>query len=116
MNTATTATQNVLMHHLTAFGENNLDEILLDYSEESLILTDQGKIQGLNNIRQLFEAMFILIPSGATFEIKSLTISDCVAQIIWSSQSSTAEIPFGSDTFLIEDEKIKVHTIATLLV
>jgi ketosteroid isomerase-like protein len=116
MNSAAIATQNVLMHHLTAFGENNIDEILLDYTEASLILTDQGKIQGLSNIRQLFEAMFRLIPSGATFEMKTLTISDRVAHIIWSSQSSMAEIPFGSDTFLIEDHKIKVHTIATLVV
>ena len=116
MDTAATATQNILMHHLTAFSENNLEEILLDYTDESLILTDQGEIQGLNNICLLFETMFRLIPPGSTFEIKALTISDRVAHIIWSSQSPMANISFGSDTFLIEEEKIKVHTIATLIV
>jgi hypothetical protein len=32
----------VLMHHLTAFGNNNLEEIMLDYTEDSVVLTAEG--------------------------------------------------------------------------
>jgi ketosteroid isomerase-like protein len=116
MNTVEIATKKVLMQHLTAFGNNNLDEIMLDYTEESTLLCDKGTLKGLDKIRQLFEEMFSLIPSGSEFEMKQLTISDKVAHIIWTSKSVISEIPFGTDTFLIEDDKIKVHTVAALVI
>lgn len=45
MNTVEIATKKVLMHHLTAFGNNNLDEIMLDYTEESTLLCDKMNIK-----------------------------------------------------------------------
>lgn len=112
MNPIETVTNTVLMHHLTAFGDNNLDEIMLDYTEESIVLTDNGALNGLEKIRQFFKEMFALIPTGSHFEMKQLTISGTAAHIIWASRSATADIPFGTDTFIIENEKIKVHTVS----
>jgi ketosteroid isomerase-like protein len=116
MNTVEIATKKVLMHHLTSFGNNNLEEIMLDYTEESILLCNKGTLKGLDKIRQFLKEMFNLIPSGSEFEMKQLTISDKVAHIIWTSKSAIAEIPFGTDTFLIEDDKIKVHTVAALVI
>ena len=116
MNTVEIATKAVLMHHLTAFGDNNLDEIMLDYTEQSTLLCDKGALKGLDTIRQFLEEMFRLIPSGSEFQMKQLTISQQSAHIIWISKSVIAEIPFGTDTFLIEDDKIKVHTVAALVI
>lgn len=115
MNTVEIATKEVLMHHLTAFGNNNLDGIMLDYSAQSTLLTDKGAITGLDTIRQFFEEMFALIPTGSHFEMKQLTISNNVAHIIWVSKSATAYIPFGTDTFVIENGKIIMHTVCALI-
>lgn len=115
MHTLETATNNILTHHLTAFGNNNLDEIMLDYTAQSMVLTNNGTIKGLEGIRYFFETMFKLIPTGAHFEMKQLTIGNNIAHIIWASTSATADIPFGTDTFVIENEKIKVHTVATFI-
>ena len=115
MNAIETATSNILTHHLAAFGDNNLDDIMLDYTEQSTVLTDKGAINGLDEIRQFFKMMFALIPTGSHFEIKPLTVSDKAAQIIWSSKSTTADILFGTDTFLIENDKIRVHTVAAFI-
>lgn len=114
MNTIETATKQVLMHHLTAFGNNNLDEIMLDYTEHSVLLTDKGILKGLELIRSFFMEMFTAIPTGSFFEMKQLTISDNVAHIIWSSKSNVAEILFGTDTFFITDSKITAHTVSAL--
>jgi ketosteroid isomerase-like protein len=116
MNTVEITTKEVLMHHLTAFGDNKLDEIMLDYTEQSTLLCDKGALKGLDKIRQFLEEMFRLIPSGSEFEMKQLTINDNVAHIIWTSKSAIAEIPFGTDTFLIEADKIKIHTVAALVI
>jgi len=102
----------VLMHHLTAFGENNLDKILLDYTEQSTIFTDKGTIKGLEQIRLFFIEMFRIIPTDSFFELKQLTISETVAHIIWLSKSEVAEIQFGTDTFFISDRKILFHTVS----
>lgn len=115
MNTIEIATSNVLTHHLTAFGDNNLNEIMLDYTEQSIVLTDKGAIKGLDKIRHFFEMMFGLIPTGSHFEMKQLTVSDNAAHIIWASKSATADIPFGTDTFIVENDKIMVHTVAAFI-
>ena len=104
-------TNEVLTNHLVAFGNNNLDDILLDYTEESEILTIDGTIKGLGAIRNFFEGMFIEIPTGCEFEMKRKTVTGNVAYIVWSSKSDVADIALGSDTFVFEDGKIKTHTV-----
>ena len=48
-------THDVLMHHLTAFGNNDLEEILKDYTQQSELLTPNGPLKGLEEIQSFFE-------------------------------------------------------------
>jgi ketosteroid isomerase-like protein len=105
-------TNDVLMHHLTAFGNNNLEEMMLDYTEDSEVLTAAGAIKGLSAIANFFADLFVTIPTGCDFEMKQLTVTENVAHIIWASESTVAAIPFGTDTFVMENGKIKFHTVA----
>lgn len=105
-------TKDILNHHLTAFGENNLDEILKDYTENSLIFTNDGPIQGLAKIKDFFDGLFNLIPTGSSFEMIQLSVSNDVAHMIWKSSSEKAIINFGTDTFFMADQKILFHTVA----
>lgn len=107
-----TVTKDVLINHLTAFGSSNLDEIMKDYTEESEVLTPDGSLKGLAAIRKFFEDFFIAIPAGSTFEMKQLTVTGHVAYIAWSSESAVAKIPMGTDTFFLEGDKIRFHTVA----
>lgn len=108
-------TNTVLMHHLTAFGNTNLEEIMLDYTEDSEVLTEKGIIKGLSAITDFFLAFFITIPTGSTFEMKKLTVTENVAHIIWSSESEVTSIPFGTDTFVFEKDKIRFHTVSAVV-
>ena len=113
MATNETVTNEVIMHHLRAFGNNDLDEIMKDYTEQSQVLTPEGPLKGLEAVRKFFENFFIAIPAGAAFEMKQLTVTHNVAYIAWSSKSAVAEIPMGTDTFFLDGGKIRLHTVAS---
>lgn len=102
----------VLNHHLIAFGNNDLEEILKDYTEVSEILTPEGPLKGLTAIRKFFKEYFITIPTGSAFEMKQLTVTGNSAYIVWTSESQVASIPMGTDTFFLQDGKIRLHTVA----
>ena len=106
-----TTIEDILTHHLTAFGNNDLEEILQDYTEDSQILTPAGVIKGLPAIRKFFEEFFAVIPTASTFKMKQKSIVDNVAYITWTSESAVAKIPFGTDSFFFEGNTIKYHTV-----
>ncbi|RPD51156.1 nuclear transport factor 2 family protein [Paracnuella aquatica] len=111
-----TITRDVLTHHLTAFGNNDLNEILKDYTEESEVLTPDGPIRGLVAIRQFFADYFVTIPTGSDFNMRRLTVTGNAAYIVWSSDSTVASIPLGTDTFFLEEGKIRLHTVAANII
>ena len=110
MNEKTTA--EVLNHHLSAFGNNNLEEILKDYTEDSEIFTPSGPIKGLLAIEQFFTDYFNAIPTGSAFELKQLAVRRNLGYVAWSSESDKLHIPLGTDTFVLENDKIRFHTVA----
>jgi ketosteroid isomerase-like protein len=107
-----TTVEQILMHHLIAFGDNNLDEILKDYTPESVIMTPNGTLKGLAEIEGFFKDFFEAIPTGSAFSMQQKTIEGNVAYIAWTSKSNSAEILMGTDTFVFQDNKILYHTVA----
>jgi ketosteroid isomerase-like protein len=105
-------TSQVLNHHLSAFGNNDLPEILKDYTEESELLTPAGPLKGLTAIRSFFADYFRIIPTGSSFEMKRLTVTSNAAYLVWASASPVADIPLGTDSFFLEGNKIRLHTVA----
>jgi hypothetical protein len=87
-----------------------------DYTEESELLNPQGSLKGLAPIREFFGDCFNLIPTGSAFEMKQQVIVGSYAYIAWASESAAAKIPFGTDTFLIEGNKIKLHTLGAHII
>jgi len=104
--------EQILTHHLIAFGDNNLDEILKDYTEQSVIMTPNGAIKGLTEIRGFFKDFFKVIPTGSSFTMNQKIIVGNVAYIAWASKSNIAKIPMGTDTFVFDGDKIQYHTVA----
>ena len=89
-------TQAVLNHHLNSLGENNLEEIMKDYTEQSEIWTAKGPLKGLEQIRSFFSASLPLFPAGMTkFDITQMIVKDEHAYVAWSSDSYIANIPWA---------------------
>jgi ketosteroid isomerase-like protein len=104
MTTATTLT-----HHLQAILQTDVDAIMSDYTEESVLVTPQGQLVGLAAIRGFF-TQFIASSPPELLKAITLTHQDVtgeIAYIIWKAEPF---IPFASDTFLIRDDTIVVQT------
>lgn len=117
METATyNQTQEVLNHHLTAFAEANVDEIMKDYDEVSELMTPDGVMKGLNAIRSFFEGAFKIIPKGSAMNLKQMIIRDNLAYLAWSCESPFVSVPLGTDTFIVENDKIVTQTLAAHII
>lgn len=105
------STEQVLIHLLTAFGNNDLNEILTDYTEESVIMTINGTVSGLSAIRKFFEDFFAVIPTGSSFGMEQKIIVGNIAYIVWNSETDATIFCMGTDTFIFDGDKIKYHTV-----
>jgi len=99
-------TEEILNHHVSAFVETDVDEIMKDYTERSELLTPQGPVSGLKAIRSWFEEIFNAFPEGSRFDLKQTITRDNVEYIVWSGESPFVSVPFGVDTFILENDKI----------
>jgi ketosteroid isomerase-like protein len=104
-------TKQVLDHHLQAFGDLDLEEILADYTDESVLLTADGPVQGMDQLKGVFEAFFAEFGKpGTTFEMKQKLISGDVAYIVWTAKTADNVYEVATDTFVIDDGKIEVQS------
>ncbi|MCZ6677043.1 MAG: nuclear transport factor 2 family protein [Candidatus Poribacteria bacterium] len=106
-------TEATLVHHLQSFGTGDVDEIMKDYTENSVLITPDGALRGLDEIRPLFEKLTgEILPPGSDFEMLQQVIEGEIAYIAWNAESANYNIPLGTDTFLIRDGKILTQTFA----
>jgi ketosteroid isomerase-like protein len=108
------ATKDVLHHHLAAFGAGDVDEMLKDYTDDSVLITTDGPITGLGPLREAFTALCagLFAPGTYEFTMEAERIVGEVAFITWHATCASFEIPLGVDTFLVRDGKIAVQTYA----
>lgn len=106
-----------LDHHLYSFGEGDVEAILEDYTEESVIIIPNTVIRGLDQIKDFFTNLVTeVLPPGCKFHLHDKVIEDNIAYLVWHAESDGYKVPFASDTFVFdEDDKIQVQTIAFVL-
>ena len=108
-----TVTKEVLDHHVQTFKQNDLEVVMADYVEESVLITPDRTYKGLAEIRENFVQAFQALPTnGTTMTVtKSVVIGD-VAYIVWKAVTPTLEFKYATDTFIIKDGKIISQTFA----
>ena len=105
--------EDVLQHHLQALGQNDLEELLKDYTEESELWTQNGIISGLDNISSFFTYAFTLLPKDkSNLEIKKMIVEGDKVFLVWTADSPVINISFATDCFEIKEGKITWQTIA----
>ena len=108
------ATKDVVDHHLAAFGAGDVDEMLRDYTGDSLLITPNATIKGLGALREAFTGFVggLFAPGTYEFVLDAERIEGEVAFITWHATCASSDIPLGVDTFLVRDGRIAVQTYA----
>lgn len=104
------STQEVLNHHLQAFGEG-LDSILSDYNDQSCVMSQQGTFRGMKEITGFFTAFVQGLPEGFLdkFNATKMEVDGEIAYLTWEA---LPWFPLGTDTFVIREGKILYQTFA----
>jgi ketosteroid isomerase-like protein len=107
-------TRQVFEHHLAALGAGDLDGILSDYTDESIVIGPDGALKGTRAIRGFFEGVLASLfkPGTYQFTMDTLYVLDDVIYLVWHADCASADIVFAADTFLIRGGKIAVQTFA----
>jgi ketosteroid isomerase-like protein len=104
-------TADTLSHHLQAILAVDVDAIMEDYTEQSVLVTQNGTIMGVAGIRMFFE-QFIANSPPALLQSITLTYQEVVGDVAFIVWQAVPFIPFATDTFVIRDGKIAVQTFA----
>lgn len=108
------STKDVVDHHLAAFGAGDVDEVLRDYTDDSMLITANGTIAGLEPLRQAFSGFFggLFAPGTYEFTLDAQHVEGDVAFISWHATCASSDVPLGTDTFVVRDGRIAVQTFA----
>jgi len=106
-------TQEVFDHNMQVYLAKDLDGILSDYTEESVVIVNVAPepLRGLAAIRGLYtQAMEMLTPDVLSqIKIARQAVDGEIAYIAFSAGMA---LPFISDTFVIRGGKIVAQTTA----
>ena len=106
-------TEDVLEHHLDAFGNQELAEVMVDYTEESVVVTNLGVFRGLDEIEGLFADLFDeFSQQGGVIDVDDTIIEDEFAYLLWHGETPDNDYEFCTDTFHIPQETIEFQTYA----
>lgn len=100
-------TRQVLQHHWDAFQANDLEGTMLDYTEESVLITPDKTYRGLDEIRSNFVAAFAAFPrDSSTLTLNKSVVSGDVGYILWEASAPAFNLTYATDTFIIQNGKI----------
>jgi ketosteroid isomerase-like protein len=106
-------TTDVLDHHLKAFGDNDLDGVLADYSSDAVLFIPGRLLRGPNMIKPFFETLLSeFAKPGASFSMGQQSVDGEYAYILWSAETAEHSYEAATDTFVIRNGKIVAQSFA----
>lgn len=104
------STKEVLDHHLTAFGNADLEGVLSDYTEDAVLFTPNGPLKSQAERKPMFEAFFEeFAKPGTSFALKHESVVGDYAYMIWTADTPDNLYDVMSDMFVVRNGKIVAH-------
>ncbi|KJD35653.1 hypothetical protein PW52_07865 [Tamlana sedimentorum] len=103
--------ERTVLHYLNSLFQNDIDGIMSNYTNKSIIITLVKTYKGLKEIKEFMCELAKHFSKGNTVLIlDKMIIENEVAYIVWHAHSPLLSISIASDTFIIKEEKIRKHT------
>lgn len=97
-----------LSRHVGAFAACDVDALVSDYCERAVLLTPDGAIRGIEDIRAFFEAFLANFPPGSGFEATRRVAVRNIGYVVWSAPDPG--LPFATETLIFSGQKILAQT------
>lgn len=102
--------QEVFAHHGKALVAGDLDEIVVDYADDSVLITAAGVARGKDGIREAFAKLLGDLPNAA-WDLKTQIFDGDVLFLEWAADSAVNRVDDGVDTFVFRDGMIWAQTV-----
>jgi ketosteroid isomerase-like protein len=99
------STEEVLDHHLEALQAGDLEAILSDYSDDAVMISPMGSVNGHDGLGGVFGAIPTEFWEG--FEVTQKNCEGELAYIVWKTNT----LALGSDTMIVRDGVIVAQTV-----
>lgn len=107
------STEAVFDHHREAFANQNCEEIMVDYGDDSVVVTNIGVFRGLDGIRRLFTDLCDdFAHEDATIEVENTIVQGDFAYFLWHGETPDNVYDFCTCTFYIPEETITFQSFA----
>lgn len=102
--------QEVFAHHGKALVSGDLDDIVADYAEDSVVITSAGVARGKDEIRQVFVKLLDDLPDAA-WDLQTQIFDGDLLFLEWAADSAVNRADDGVDTFVFRDGMIWAQTV-----
>jgi hypothetical protein len=102
--------EEVFAHHGQALGAGDLDEIVADYADDSVLISPSGVARGKDDIRDVFATLLADLPDAA-WDLKTQLFDGDVLFLEWTADSAINRVDDGVDTFVFRDGMIRAQTV-----
>ncbi|HEY9051714.1 MAG TPA: nuclear transport factor 2 family protein [Gammaproteobacteria bacterium] len=104
-------------NHVAAFQSASLDKVMDDFADDAIVFTPDGVFEGKQQIRKVYAALldeFGCIDRGDSpgILLDAMYVRDDSLFITWHAVSRQHQFDFGTDTFVVTDDKIARQSIA----
>lgn len=102
--------QDVFKHHAQAMVAGDMDDIVSDYADDALFITNAGVLHGRGGVRQGFTKIFAELPQ-ARFDVRTRILEGDVLSLEWAATGTGSRADDGVETFLVRDGQIVLQTV-----
>ena len=104
-------TKDIVINHMDSFYNNDIEALMSDYTEESIVITVEQTFKGLKEIRLFVSELITFFPKGKTILVlDKISVEDDLGYIVWHAKMPNFEISLGSGTFILKKGKILQQT------
>ena len=105
--------QDVFESHMKAVDTLNASNVAEDYSDDALFITPDKTYKGKIEIFEFYKAF---LPNFEAFEFNTIKqeTNDNVVYFVWNGKNVHINVQLATDTYIIENGKIKQHTFAAV--
>ena len=106
---ATRTAEEIFAHHGQALGVGQLDDVNDDRSDDSILIVNDEVFRGKDGARAVFTQLLKDVPE-AEWDLDAV-FADDVMYLEWKARSADRHVDDGVDTFIFDNDKIRVQTV-----